>query len=701
MSLNSILNTAVSGLLTNQTALRTTSNNIANVNTEGYHRRDVQFGPRLTGATLTGVTIEDIRRIADQYLSQQSVSATSASSQADVLSSYFSRVQDMVASLNGDSSLQSRVQSAMTALSQLTTNPASAANRASALSAISTALSSISAMSNNIQGLRQDANAQLTQGIASVNDLLSRIYDLNTQIKRALQNGDTSTGLLDQRDTAISDLSKQLDVRSFEQPDGRAFVSLGDGTQLISDMKAELRYASPTSVTSTTSFPSLMLQQTNPVNGQDVGPPQAMESHIRGGALRGLISLRDKALPDLAEQLGALAGGMAEQINAIHNDSAAYPPPASLDGRDTGLLSSDALNMTGKATIAIVNTQGQLVKRLDLDFSSIGTVGGLVTAINSGLGGAGMATFNNGVLSITASSVGDGVAIKQDATSPSSRGGRSFAQVFGLNDLIQATSPTSFATGMAAGDAHGFGPGNTDFVLRGTDGSILKTFSIAVGGTTVGDIVASLNTAAGGAAVFSLAADGTLSVTPAAGNAGARLEVTNDTTERGATGVSLSQFFGLGTAMRANQAAGLTVRSDIAANGQLMSLAQLDLSPATVAGDVVLGAGDNRGALGLAAVANASFTWPGAGGFATSQMSLNDFTARITATQADLAGSAQADQTYRSDVKAEVASRKTSLEGVNIDNELSNMMTYQQAYNASARMLSAVQQMYDELLKAV
>ena len=85
MSLNGILNTAVGGLLTNQTALRTTANNIANVNTPGYNRREVQFGPQLTAGTLTGVTIEDIRRISDQYLNQQSITATGASSQAEVL----------------------------------------------------------------------------------------------------------------------------------------------------------------------------------------------------------------------------------------------------------------------------------------------------------------------------------------------------------------------------------------------------------------------------------------------------------------------------------------------------------------------------------------------------------------------------------------------------------------------------------------
>jgi len=702
MSLNGILSSATSGLLTNQAALKVTSNNITNVNTPGYHRQTVQFGPRLTGATLSGVTIEDIRRIASQYLDQEAVNATASSSQADTLTSYFSHVQSMVASLNGDSSLQSQVQKAMTALSQLGSDPSSAANRSSALAAISGALSSLSAMSSNIQSLRQDANTQLTQGIGTVNDLLTRIYDLNTQIKRAFQSGDTSTGLLDQRDAAIKDLAQQVDVRTFEQPDGRMFVSLGDGTSLISDLKGQLRYTSPTTVTSATSFPALTVQQTNPQNGSDVGPPTALESHIRGGAFRALLDMRDKALPDLAEQLGALAGGMADQINAIHNDSSAVPPPASLTGGNTGLAASDPLNMTGNGTIAVVDAQGKLVQRLDLDFSTIATVGALVAAINGGLGGAATASFANGVLSISANAAGNGIALKQDGTTPSARGGRGFGQVFGLNDLIQASSPTNFATGVAATDAHGFAAGGvTSFVLRGTDGSILKSFGITMGGATVDDIVTNLNSAAGGAATFALAGDGTLTMTPSAANSGARLEVTNDTTARGTTGLSLSQFFGLGTAMQANQAANLTVRSDIAANPRSLALAQLDLSPATVPGDVVLGVGDNRGALALGAVANAPFAWPGAGGFGTSTMSLNEFSARITAAQSNLASSAKANQSYHNGVKDEVASRQNSLENVNLDEELSHMMTYQQAYGASARMLTVVQTMYDTLLQVV
>ena len=305
MSLNSILSSATSGLFTSQTALKTTSNNIANVNTDGYHRRVVEFGPRLTSGTLTGVKIEDIRRIADEYLAREAVSATGAASGAGVLTSYFSRVQDLVASLKGDASLQARVQGAMTALAQLSSDPSSAARRNSALSAVTTTLSSLSSMAGNVQALRQDANTQLTQGITTVNDLLSRIFDLNSQIKQAFQNGDTSTGLLDQRDLAVNELAKHLDIRSFQQSDGRVFVSLGDGTSLISDLKGELRYASPKTVTAATSFPSLMLQQVNATSGTAVGPALATENHIRSGEFRALIDLRDKSLPDLAEQLGA------------------------------------------------------------------------------------------------------------------------------------------------------------------------------------------------------------------------------------------------------------------------------------------------------------------------------------------------------------------------------------------------------------
>jgi flagellar hook-associated protein 1 FlgK len=82
-------------------------------------------------------------------------------------------------------------------------------------------------------------------------------------------------------------------------------------------------------------------------------------------------------------------------------------------------------------------------------------------------------------------------------------------------------------------------------------------------------------------------------------------------------------------------------------------------------------------------------------------MSLGDYVAQIMGAQSDLKNAADAEVSYRSDVSEEVAARRTSVEGVNLDEELANMMVFQQAYNAAARLMTTVQQMYDTLLEVV
>jgi len=701
ISLGAIMNTAASALQANQTALRVTSNNIANINTEGYNRRLVDFGPRLTADRLSGVSVDQIRRVADEFLARETLEATSSVGQLQVMSSYFSRVQGLIGSINDGNSLGARVSAAMTALQQLSTDPVSPAKRNSALSAVTSALTALSGIANSVQSLRQDANAQIGTDIRGVNRLIAQIHDLNARLKTAVAGGDMSTGLGDQREKAIAELAKYLDIKTFEQPDGRMFVSLTDGTGLVSDLSSEFRYDGPATVSTSTVFPSLMLQRLNPEGGNS-GPPVAMEGRIAGGELRGLLDLRDRRLPDLAEQLGQVGSALAEQINAVHNDSSSVPAPRTLSGTNTGLLSTDALNASGFVRVAVVDAQGQLVQQLNLDTSTLSTVGDLVTAINTGLSGSATASFVNGSLSITANNAAHGVATLQDPTSPALRGGRGLAQFFGLNNLVTAASPSSFATGVQSANAHGLtAGGQAQFVLRGANGAVLSTFNYTVSGATVGNVISSLNTAASGYATFSLDSNGTMVMTPAGAYAGARLEVANDTTSRGATGVSMSEFFGLGTAMRQNQALSLAVRSDISQNVSRLALAKLDLTGASVAGSVVLGASNNKGALALAAAADALHSFGSAGGLSSSTQSLNNYISQISGLQADLASFAEDERLNRISIQEEVMARRDSSEGVNLDEELANMMMFQQAYNASARMMSVAREMFQTLLEAI
>ena len=71
LSLNGILSSALSALQTNQAALRTVSNNVANINTDGYVRRVVNQEAQVSGGQLTGVDIAEIQRVADQFLNQE------------------------------------------------------------------------------------------------------------------------------------------------------------------------------------------------------------------------------------------------------------------------------------------------------------------------------------------------------------------------------------------------------------------------------------------------------------------------------------------------------------------------------------------------------------------------------------------------------------------------------------------------------
>ena len=68
VSLDSVLRTGVSGLQANQVALNTTSNNIANVNTEGYVKRNVGFESKVLGGNPVGVTASPATRAINRFL---------------------------------------------------------------------------------------------------------------------------------------------------------------------------------------------------------------------------------------------------------------------------------------------------------------------------------------------------------------------------------------------------------------------------------------------------------------------------------------------------------------------------------------------------------------------------------------------------------------------------------------------------------
>ncbi|MFO1248495.1 MAG: flagellar hook-associated protein FlgK [Alphaproteobacteria bacterium] len=711
MSLNGIAASAISALKTNSAALSVVSNNVANLNTEGYARRIVNQQTLAAGGQLMGVDIASVQRVTNQFLAQEQLSANGGASQYDTMAGLFSQLNGLLGAPGDNQSLATQLTNLSGAFATASQSPTSSASRTGVMNALNSLASTFSSVFSTISSLQTQVDQQAVGAIASTNTLIKQVYDLNSQIKTANAGGDQASALLDQRDVALNKLAQVMGIKTSTNADGSVNVSTADGVNLVSNTYAKLAYSGGAT---NGAYGNITIQDINPANNSLIGSPQPLDPHLSGGSLKGLIDMRDQVLGGLNQTLGNLAQQTSLAFNAQANANAAYPPPTSLTGRDTGLLGTDALNFSGKTTIAVTDSSGKLVSRIDVNFTggtlsvnggasaSLGspaTIASFTAALNTALGGSGSASFANGQLAISATG-GNGILVQDDGSTPSSRGGTGFSQFFGLNDLFQSQVPSITSTGLSASDASGIAAGGViSLSLKGPDGDIAKNVSVTTtAGMTIGQIVTAMNTAMGGAATFTLNSDGSISTATSALYPGYSLNV-GDTTQRGTTGMSFSQIFGLGTNAQANQAAGFSLTSSVSTNPARIGFAAPAITSASVAGDTIVSAGDNAGAIALQNTITKSQSFHAAGGIAAQTATLSDYVATFYQNISTQSNAVTANQTTQDDRLQEANSRVSSNSGVNLDEELTNLSSYQQAYAAGARILTVVDQLYQTLLQ--
>ena len=710
MSLNGIAASAVSALKTNSAALSVVSNNVSNLNTPGYARRVVNLKTLSAAGQLMGVDIASIQRVTDQFLAQEQLSAGGGAARYDTMAGFFSQLNSVLGGPGDNQSLATGLTDLASAFATASQAPTSSAGRTGVMNALSSLASDFSNVFGTISALRNQIDQQTVSSISSTNTLIKQIFDLNTQIKNTTATGDQSSALLDQRDVALNNLAQVIGIKTSTNPDGSLNVSTTDGINLVSNTYATLSYSGGAQLGT---FGNVTIQDVNPSNGQPIGTATPLDPHLSGGSLKGLIDMRDQVLGGLSLTLGNLAQQTALAFNGQANANAAYPPPTSLTGRDTGLISTDGLNFTGKTTIAVANASGNLVSRIDVDFgagtlsvdggpsAAIGaTVGSFATALNTALGANGSASFANGQLSVSATGT-NGILVQDDATTPSLRGTTGFSQFFGLNDVFKAQNSSITATGLTAGDSSGLTAGGVIALsLKGPGGDIVKNVSItAAAGQTVGNVITALNAALGGAATFSLNPDGSISTATSALYPGYVLNVTNDSTQRGSTGVNFTQLFGLGANTQGQMASGFGLTSAVSANPARLGFASPAITPASVAGNTIVSAGDNAGAIALQNLITKPQNFHAAGGIAAQVSSLSDYAATFYQNLSTQSNAVTASQGTQDDRLTEANARVSSNSGVNLDEELTALTSYQQAYAAGARILTVVDQLYQTLLQ--
>jgi flagellar hook-associated protein 1 len=700
IGLSSILSIATSGLEVAQTGLNTVSNNISNANTTGYVREVVNQQSVQVGGQGIGVSVADIARTTNSYLEAANQQASADSAGASVSSSYLDQAQSLFGDPTSSSSFFGQLDGIFSAFSTLSSAP-SATAQAAAVGQVSQFLNSAQSISSSLSQLSSQADGQIGTDVATANGLLKQISALNQTISQATVAGQDATGAQNQQSALIGQLSSLMNVTVSPTATGGVTVKAGDGTVLAGPSGAA-------SLSYDTSGGSGQIDLT-PVGG---GSSQPMGARLSSGELAGLVDLRNTQLPAISGQLASLTNAAATALNTVSNSYSSVPAPSTLNGRNTGMdLATDVSDFTGATTVGVVSSTGVLQTGVTIDFSAgtMTTGGGasvsftpatFLSTLNGQLGGQATASFSNGALTLSAAGSGNGVVIADSATAPSSKAGQTFSQFFGLNDLVSSATPNDYATGLTASSDSGYPAGQSiSFNLTGADGSTLKTVTVQTpAGGTMADLLSALNSPASGVGLygaFQLSSTGQLGFT-ATGGSGVSLSVASDQTANTATGTSLSTLFGLDPASRQAAMQGLSVRSDIAGNSALLQTSSVNLAAA--AGASVLASADTSGADAFATAGQSAMAIQAAPGAPATTSTLSGYSADLSGAIATSASNADTAATNASAVATETASRLSSSEGVNIDQEMISLTTYQQAYSASARLISAAQDMFTALM---
>ncbi len=301
-SLNGTLSISLRALLAAQTELQTSSNNIANVNTPGYARRQVvlQEAPSLGSGPMAqpgGVEVSKITSIRDKVIELRTLDEVQKQTHDQAISDSLSTVETLFG--EGTGTIGNEVSGFFSAASQLTTDPNNTALRQSLLTAAGNVASTVQSTTQQIAATRTNLDRGVVQSVSSINQLTAQIAAINVEVSNKEKLGQDPGALADQRGNLIRQLSGLIDVSSIDSSDGLTLTTSTGQPLVVGDKSYAL----------TLGF--------NQAGNSDVySSGQDITSKITGGKLGGLIEVRDTRLPDMQSQLDTFAAGFANAVNA-------------------------------------------------------------------------------------------------------------------------------------------------------------------------------------------------------------------------------------------------------------------------------------------------------------------------------------------------------------------------------------------------
>jgi flagellar hook-associated protein 1 FlgK len=232
MGLNTALQIGRSGLLTSQHALQTTGNNLANVGTDGYHRQSVNLSPTRThdlqqGVRIgTGVGIDSIQREVDQAVESRLRAAVGDENRSQTRQELLGQIESIENELS-DAGLSDRMNQFFNNWNELANQPQDQSLRRVVVEEARALSDFVKDMRGELTKLRTQVSKNVQASTDRVNELLTRVENLNEQIGTNEAAGSEAMALRDERDRALKELSEYLDISTQEGKTGQTDVYVG------------------------------------------------------------------------------------------------------------------------------------------------------------------------------------------------------------------------------------------------------------------------------------------------------------------------------------------------------------------------------------------------------------------------------------------------------------------------------------------
>ena len=305
-SLTQLLNTARDSLSAQTYGLGVTGQNLANVNTPGYVRREALLETRALGTQTTGsVVANGIRRVTDEFLERRQFESTGLNSAA---SEHDSRLESLEALFNDVSGtgLGNSLDNLYNSFTQLSANPADPTTRRNVLAAADAfaerSRDTATVIAQSRTDLLKDAQSTTTQ----INESARAIARLNSQILAAEAQGGDAADLKDQRKQVMLGLASLVDVRTIAS--GSGIVVQASGTTLVDGVEAR-----QLSIDLDSDGKMRVFAARN-----DEATPTEVTKFLTGGKLAGIKEARDVDLFETAKKLDEFVFDVATSINQQH-----------------------------------------------------------------------------------------------------------------------------------------------------------------------------------------------------------------------------------------------------------------------------------------------------------------------------------------------------------------------------------------------